>query len=262
LGEDAPVCVVNYEDRLWALIYDQYNQGRHQKELSFYAAELADCLGPVLEVACGTGMMLLKLLQQGVDIYGFDISQEMLEVLHAKARSIGIDGIHTRVSRQDMRDFHYDRSFEAIIIPARSFLHLVEQEDQIACLRAIYAHLRPGGRLLLNFFNPRLDLLLERADPDVEYGPFATYAHPVTGEPIELSHMQVNDIHSQVQNITWRFRDVETVHEAGMRVRWVYREEFKLLLRLAGFAKWDLYGDFAKSEFTADSSEMIWVAEK
>jgi len=29
--------IINYEDELWALIYDQYNQGRYQKELSFYA---------------------------------------------------------------------------------------------------------------------------------------------------------------------------------------------------------------------------------
>lgn len=254
--------VINYRDELWALIYDQYNQGRHQKELLFYGTELGDCDGPVLEIACGTGMILLKLLLQGVDIYGFDISKEMLKVLRAKAASMGIDDIHTRVSRQDMRDFHYERSFDAIIIPARSFLHLTEQEDQIACLRTIHTHLRPGGRLMLNFFNPCLDLILKRVGSDAEYRPLATFAHPVTGEPIALSCKQVNDVHSQVQNITWRFETGEIEHETSMKVRWIYQEEFKLLLRLAGFAKWELYGDFEKSAFTSDSSEMIWVAEK
>ena len=62
------MCIINYEDELWALVYDQYNQGRHQKELLFYKTELGDCAGPVLEIACGTGMILLKLLLQGVDI--------------------------------------------------------------------------------------------------------------------------------------------------------------------------------------------------
>jgi hypothetical protein len=84
----------------------------------------------------------------------------------------------------------------------------------------------------------------------------------VAGEPIELSHKQANDIHDQVQSITWRFEYREIMHETSMRVRWIYREEFKLLLRLAGFVKWDLYGDFDKSEFNSDSSEMIWFAKK
>jgi SAM-dependent methyltransferase len=260
--ENTPVCAVNYEDELWALIYDQYNQGRHQKELSFYATELSDCDGPVLEIACGTGMILLKLLLQGLDIYGFDISEEMLRVLRSKATTLEINDIHTRVSRQDMRDFHYECSFDGIIIPARSFLHLTKQADQIACLRTVYAHLRSGGRLLLNFFNPRLDFILERAGSDAEYRPLSTFAHPVTGEPIELSRKQANDIHGQVQSITWRFKYREVMHETSMSVRWIYREEFKLLLRLAGFVKWDLYGDFDKSEFNSDSGEMIWVAEK
>lgn len=35
-------------------------------------------------------MILLPLLDQGLDIYGFDISTAMLDVLHAKAEARGI----------------------------------------------------------------------------------------------------------------------------------------------------------------------------
>jgi hypothetical protein len=31
---------------------------------------------------------------------------------------------------------------------------------------------------------------------------------------------------------------------------------------LAGFERWEVYGDFDRSEFTAQSDEMIWVAYK
>jgi len=65
---------VNYQSKQWTLIYDQFNQGRHQKELAFYRAELEQSASPVLEVACGNGMIFLELLQEGFDIYGFDIS--------------------------------------------------------------------------------------------------------------------------------------------------------------------------------------------
>jgi len=207
-------------------------------------------------------MILLPLLEQGLDIYGFDISEEMLNILYAKAASMKLENVHARVSRQDLHDFHYHHSFDAIIIPARSFLHLTEQEDQIACLATAYDHLKPCGRLLLNFFNPHLDLVLERADPASAYRLLRTFDHPETGESIELSSKQVNDIPTQIQHITWRFKQNEVIHETNMQVRWIYREEFKLLLRLAGFTKWNLYGGFDRSPFTSRSSEMVWIARK
>jgi hypothetical protein len=50
--------MVDYCNDLWPLVYDQYNHGRHEQELAFYTRELAPCTGPILEVACGTGMIL------------------------------------------------------------------------------------------------------------------------------------------------------------------------------------------------------------
>jgi len=252
----------DYQDYFWASVYDQYNRGRHEKELAFYSAELRRCRGPVLEVACGTGMILLKLLEQGIDIYGFDIAEEMLRVLFEHAETANIEDIHDRVSRQDMRDFHYDRTFEAIIIPARSFLHLTNQEDQIACLRAVRSHLGPKGRLLLNFFNPNVSLLAAGAESPFGFRPLCTFVHPATDEPVELSFRQRNDLPNQVQHIVWRFEHEGSTHETTMTVRWIFKEEFQLLLRLAGFEEWTLYGDFDKSEFGETSKELIWIVER
>ncbi|MEE8414544.1 MAG: hypothetical protein V3R96_08325, partial [Dehalococcoidales bacterium] len=44
--------------------------------------------------------------------------------------------------------------------------------------------------------------------------------------------------------------------------RYFYRYEMEHLLELCGFKVVDLYGDFERSEFTVDSPEMIFVAEK
>ena len=78
----------NYEDKFWALIYEQYDQlsGRGTQELNFYLNELKDIKGKCLEVGCGTGIKFLQILQNGINIFGFDISKEMLEVLEEKAK--------------------------------------------------------------------------------------------------------------------------------------------------------------------------------
>jgi SAM-dependent methyltransferase len=252
----------DYCGRHWAAIYDQFNHGRHEKELEFYLAEARECRGPVLEVACGTGMILLPMLREGIDAYGFDISDEMLGTLLAKARAAGIEDIESRVSRMDMAGLRFDMRFDSILIPCRSFLHLTEQEKQVACLRSIRDHLSDGGRLALNFFNPNLRSLASRSVEPDEFTPQGTYVDPSDGSGIELSYKQVNDLANQVQHVTWRFETNGSEHLTEMGIRWIYREEFRLLLRLAGFERWELYGDFDKSEFSAESDEMVWVAWK
>lgn len=251
----------NFCNNLWPLIYDQNNHGRHEQELAFYSSELAACSGPILEMACGTGMILLPLIESGLDAYGFDLSQEMLEVLYAKAEQKGMSDIHTRVSQQNMVDFQYDKQFDTILIPARSFLHLPTQDEQISCLKTVHKHLRPEGRFMLNFFTPGLKALLSHTNPDPEFAPLGTYKHPETQEKIEVSRRQVNDLSEQVQHITWRFAFAGTSHETPMRVRWIYKNEFELLAKLAGLRVLALYSDFEKEPYRGEG-EMVWVLEK
>ena len=186
----------------------------------------------------------------------------MLEALFGKAEAGRYPDLRARVTRQNLVDFRYDFRFDAICIPARSFLHLMGQDDQIACLRSAFEYLNPGGRLLLNFFNPSLSHLVARAAPATEYQLVMEAKHPRTGQTITVSCRQRNDLLEQTQDLDWRFVMDGREHETKMRLRWIYKQEFELLLRLAGFARWQLFGDFARSACTYDSQELIWVAER
>ena len=83
----------------------------------------------VLELGCGTGRVTIPIAQAGVDV---------------------------RWVLADMRTFHFDRRFGLVIIPFRSFLHMLTDADQQACLTRVYEHLKPGGRFALNFFEQKL----------------------------------------------------------------------------------------------------------
>jgi len=251
----------NYCNDIWPLIYNRYNQGRHQKELALYSREFASCGGPVLEVACGTGMILIPLLKQGVDIYGFDLSGPMLQQLYARAEREGLSDVRRRVSQQNMIDFRVDAEFESIFIPARSFLHLATQEDQLACLRNIHRHLRDDGTFMLNFFTPSLSALLSRVDANPVFTDFGQYPHPDSNSVINVSMRQTNNLSEQVQHITWRFEIDGEVRESPMLVRWIYMKEFELLARLSGFTVAQLYSGFDKSPYNGEG-EMVWVLKK
>src|SRR3954453_8892061 len=76
--------------------------------LDFYVALAREANGPVLDVACGTGRILLPCLQAGVDIEGVDIFEPMLSTLRKKAAALGLS---PKLHRADMSDFRIGRCF-------------------------------------------------------------------------------------------------------------------------------------------------------
>lgn len=256
--------------RCWALIYDQWNETgdrsqRRLRELQFYRERLEDTRGAVLEAACGTGSIMLPLLQAGLDIYGFDASLPMLEVLKRKATQLGVLDIEARITRQDLADFVYNRGFDAVIIPASSFMLLATQDEQIACLQRVHSSLRNGGRLLLNFYVPSLtgDLLLHQ-DAVPEEEEFGEFTHPETGTPIQVSSSKTCDLTSQTETYTWVFRNEGDIVRVPMQARWIHKEEFQLLLRLGGFRRWEVFGSHNGEPYVASEhmGDTYWTATK
>jgi SAM-dependent methyltransferase len=234
----------NYESQWWGYIYDQMMATGLAEWLEsnrrFYQANLADVTGPVLECACGTGLFLLPLLAAGHDLYGFDVSQAMLATLRCKAAAQGVTDIDQRVSVQAFETFHYDQPFAAIIIPSNTFVMLTTQEAQIRTLRNIHAHLAPEGRLLLDF---RLAGLRDLADaPELIEGRWHTWTHPETGLPIRQRLTARHDFNNQLvlDHCFIEYEDERT--DFPMTGRWIFKEEFQLLLRLGGFQRWEYFG--------------------
>jgi SAM-dependent methyltransferase len=255
----------NYLSPFWGWIYDQVYEDMSdwvENNRLFYRAQLEGVTGPVLECACGTGLMFLPLLEAGVNMYGFDISESMLGTLRRKALERKIQGIEERISVQDFETFHYVRHFDAVTIPTNAFAHLTTQEAQIRTLRNIYAHLSPGGRLLLDLRHPGLRELVEQ--PDVVEGSWYTWTHPETGRPIRQRMVGRTDFDRQLVLDTCTFEYDGQVEEISMSGRWIYKEEFTLLLRLAGFSSWQAFGTPQGGPLELGRDEIIsyWVAQK
>src|SRR5688572_27643036 len=119
--------------------------------LDFYVALAREAKGPVLDIACGTGRILLPCLQAGVDIEGLDLFEPMLRTLRAKGAALGLS---PRLHQADMSDFSLPRRFGLVMIPFNAFIHNMTQETQIRCLRLCREHLLPGGSLTFDTFFP------------------------------------------------------------------------------------------------------------
>src|SRR6476469_8838735 len=76
--------------------------------LDFYTSLARAANGPVLDIACGTGRILLPCLQADVDIEGLDLYEPMLKTLRAKAAALGLS---PTLHRADMGEFSLPRRF-------------------------------------------------------------------------------------------------------------------------------------------------------
>ena len=255
----------NYESKWWGYIYDQmmaHQQDVVDANLRFYQANLRKVTGPVLECACGTGLILLPLLALGHDMHGFDISRSMLATLTMQAAQQGIGDLDHRISIQDLESFRYEQQFATILIPTNTFAMLPTQEAQIRTLENIATHLAPSGKLLLDI---RLAGVRDLADGvGATQGRWHIWTHPETGRPIRQRVDGQLDFNNQrILDRCFIEYDDELV-AFPMTARWIFKEEFVLLLRLAGFARWACFGtpEGDRLDIGPEERQSYWIVEK
>lgn len=240
---------------LYDVVYSWYTV-----DIAFYVELAKRSQGPVLEVGCGSGRILIPTFEAGVDIDGLDAAPDMLRALEAKARA---KSLTPRLVEADMRDFRMPRKYALITIPFRAFQHLESTDDQLRALRSIREHLEPGGSLVFNLFYPSAKLMAEFADRRrLERELF----HPETGLPVALYATTKYDYVNQTLVTDREIIESDARGYVGetkrmdFRMRWFYRYEVELLLRNAGFTRWELIGGFDGRPFEHDTDEMIWTA--
>ncbi len=223
----------------------------------------ARCGSPILELACGTGRVLLPLAREGYRITGVDISPAMLEVARKKVASEGLTG-HVTLVEQNMRELDLADRFQLVFISVNSFMHLLSTEDQLSALERIRDHLYPGGLLLLDLFNPDLGRLIDfRGQVVLE----KVMTDPETGDRLMRFHADKVDLARQIISATYILDRVDSEGRVQrtlfpFSVRYLFRFELELLLRQAGFEIEAIYGSYDLDEFTGDSEKMIAVARR
>ena len=101
----------------------------------------------VLDCACGTGALTVRLSRLGYDVVGSDLSEDMLRAAQQKAMAAGL---RIPFVRQDMRHVCAHRPADAVTACCDGVNYLTSADDVCAFFRAAYAALRPGGLLLFD----------------------------------------------------------------------------------------------------------------
>lgn len=133
---------------------ENYDFGDERHDLLAYYQNQWQVLGnpsPLLEPMCGTGFFLIPFLETGADIDGLDSSPFMLAECKKKCAK---KGLNPTLYQQLLEEIALPRKYGFIFIPDRSLAHIYQKDKAQLCLRQLWEHLAPEGRLILDVKTP------------------------------------------------------------------------------------------------------------
>jgi SAM-dependent methyltransferase len=259
----------SYDDSAFvADFYDHVAPYRARQDVAFFVEVAKEAGGPVLEIGCGTGRVLLPIARAGVEIVGLDSSSEMLRVCREKlAREPTDTQRRVQLVNADMRDFQLSGVFAVAMMPFRPFQHLLTVADQCSCLTCVGSHLPEGGELVMDVFNPSLEML---ASDDVgeELGDEPEFLTPGGARVVRRYRVISRDLHQQINHVELIYyvshpdgREDRLVHAFPMR--YLFRFELEHLLARCGFVTEHVYADFERSPYGSKyPGDLVVVARK
>ena len=248
--------------------YDHVVPYRHRQDVSFFIELARQSGGPVLEIGCGTGRVLIATARAGIEIVGLDLSESMLSACREKlSREPEEVRGKARLVQGDMRHFDLEQQFSLITTPFRPFQHLLTVEDQLSCLACVRRHLRDGGEFVLDLFNPDLKRLTDNKYI-TEWEEEPEFAMPDGRKVVRRNRIISRDHVNQVLEVELaHFVRYPDGHEERLsqrlQLRYFFRFEVEHLLARSGLRIVHLHGDFARNP--ADSEhpkELIFVSRK
>lgn len=254
----------NY-DRYLEVMYEKADNHEGFQEFYYQLAQQYGGQG-VVDIACGTGAVLLYLAERGIDVDGTDLSEEMCHVAAAKAEQMGLD---LDIFPSNMTTFHSDRKYSLAIIARSGFMHLPTPSLQRAALLNIREQLVDGGILTLNTFDPFPIIQAAQMQNSTEdYQLRLEYVNS-EGNRERIYNAISYDPVSQIMHGNWKF---ETLDEAGnvmaerirpLTMRQTYRQEMYWLAELCGFAVQEVYSDYHWEKVGSGiAKNLIWVLKK
>ena len=241
-----------FDDRYFAF-FDELGQGTATAEADVEFIERALALpanARVLDLGCGYGRHTVPLAARGFRVTGVDLSERMLRAAADLARSRKVE---PTLLRRDMRDLAGLGPFDACVCVYTVLGVFDDDAEDLAVLRSVRDVLAPGGRLMLDLSN----------SPGI--------ARNWPGDVWKETSVGIRHARSTYDPLTARLRTQHTVfYPDGRRVelpeskvRMYAPHEVAAMLRQAGFAIDQLYGDLRDKPFRWNRSvRQAWAATR
>jgi len=260
-----------HQESIKTELYDRhssefYDYHAKRGDVKFYVDFATESGGPILEIGCGTGRILIPTARASINITGLDKSEEMLNICRRKLESEQPE-VRDRVKlvHADMTDFNLGSKFSLVTIPYGPFNCLVSIDEQLKCLNCIKRHLHQKGTLVLDLFYPSsrefssgVEGFLAKTPFEMPDGRSVTWG--VRNSSVDYNRQTIHE------EMTYYIHYSDGHDEALIypsSLHYFYRYEAEHLLARTGFKIESVYSDFDKEPFgTKYPSELIFLARK
>lgn len=244
--------MLGYYNKLSSEVYDLDKYIGHSfGDVEFYSDRLTSCEGNILEPGTGTGRILIPLLEKGLKVDGFDVSEEMLKICRHNCEN---RRLRPYLFNGKMESFSLDRKYEAIIVPTGTFLLLHKREDSIDALKNFYHHLSDGGKLIIDIF----------LQTNLTVGNVSTRTWKSRNEgmiTLESKIVEVDFINqytiSHNRYEKWLNGQLIQTELERFPLRWYGVEEFKTILEQIGFCNVIVSADYIHGKYPTNSTQTI-----
>jgi SAM-dependent methyltransferase len=267
--EETPIQTWHYG--LVAAWWSEFNDASGPHEVAYFVRRIEEGGGPALDVACGTGRILMPCLRAGLDVDGCDVSADMVALCREKAAR---SGLSPTLFVQPMHELDPPRRYRTVIVCGAFGLGSTRDQD-LEALRRFHDCLEPGGALLLDIEVPYADgkqwrywLRDERRRlPEAAESPserrrasdgseLALRSRIVDLDP--LSQRATLEIHAE----RWRDGTLEVEEDRALTIGLYFPNELRLMLERAGFVDVRIEGDHNGLEPTREDDFVVLVATR
>jgi SAM-dependent methyltransferase len=248
----------------------EFNQKGH--EIAYFQKHV-ERGQPALDVACGTGRLLIPYLRAGFDVDGCDVSPDMIALCREKMEG---EGLSTSLFVQPMHELDPPRTYKTIFVCGGFGLGSTREQD-VEALGRFYENLEPGGTLVFDNENPyssgypwrswskekRVELPQPQRPLDQaerrrasDGGEYALESRLLDLDPLEQFATY------EMRAGMWRNGQLVHEEEHELRINFYFKNELLLLLERAGFTETVVQGEHLEDPPTRDSDFVAFIATK
>ncbi len=201
----------------------------------------------ILDCACGTGKDLIVFNSLGCKTVGSDLSDAMLEQARENLVRSGVDIV---IRKTDFRELEtcFDTPFDAVVCLSSAINEVHEDTEAIRALKSMKSVLRPGG--ILVFDQGLSDAAMKDPpgfDPVVNSRDFSRLFTMEYAE--DMMTVNIFDfIHTEERC---------DFHKSSVKLRIRLQDDWKRLIREAGFRKFDFFGDWDFTPYDKTASRRL-----
>ena len=226
-------------------------------DIGLYTKLISKKDSPALELACGTGRIMLQLIKNGIACDGLDLSVQMLEACQKK---LDREKLHARLIKGDILEFKAETQYQTIFISGGSFQLISEFDQAMQALVNICKNLRPGGRFICDLWIP-WDEIIANEQNTWKVG---RVAGRKDGSKLVVSYIKQFNLNEQSQTGEFKYElfqdgELRKTELIPMKLKWFGVDEFRLMLERAGFSRVKTDN---KPVMSSHGVSTVYIAEK